>query len=77
MNTDVINVVMLNIIMGNKTRILNGMKLKIIKYDGTEIFLDVLSFEFRTNHVSNWIKVKTIFGDIIYIHDVCVIKNIE
>lgn len=58
------------------------MKLKIIKYDGTEIFLDALSFEFRTNQVSNWIKVKviddqkTIMNNIV-IHDVCVIKNIE
>lgn len=58
------------------------MKLKIIKYDGTEIFLDALSFEFRTNHVTNWIRVKaiddqkTIMSDIT-IHDVCVIKSIE
>lgn len=58
------------------------MKLKIIKYDGTEIFLDALSFEFRTNQVSNQIKVKavddknTIMSDIT-IHDVCVIKSVE
>ena len=58
------------------------MKLKIIKYDGTEIFLDALSFEFRTNQVSNWIKAKvvddqkTIMDDVI-IHNVCVIKNVE
>ena len=58
------------------------MKLKIIKYDGTEIFLDALSFEFRTNQVTNWIRVKaiddqkTIMSDVT-IHDVCVIKNVE
>ena len=58
------------------------MKLKIIKYDGTEIFLDALSFEFRTNKVVNWIKVKviddqkTIMDDVI-IYNVCVIKSIE
>ena len=58
------------------------MKLKIIKYDGTEIFLDALSFEFRINQVANWIKAKvideqkTIMSDVI-IHDVCVIKTIE
>lgn len=53
------------------------MQLKIIKYDGTKIFLDVLSFEFRTNQVANWIRVKTNDGEIIYIHDVCVVKHIE
>ena len=54
------------------------MKLKIIKYGGTEeIFDNVLSFEFRTNQVSNWIKVKTNDGETIYVHDVCVIKNVE
>lgn len=58
------------------------MKLKIIKYDGTEIFYDALSFEFRTNQVSNWIKAKviddqkTIMHDVI-IHNVCVVKTIE
>ena len=58
------------------------MKLKIIKYDGTEIFLDALSFEFRTNQVTNWIKAKvvdeqkTIMSDVT-IHDVCVIKTVE
>lgn len=54
------------------------MKLKIIKYGGAEeTFDNVLSFEFRTNQVSNWIKVKTVYCDIIYVHNVCVIKNVE
>ena len=53
------------------------MKLKIIKYDGTEILLDALSFEFRTNQVTNWIRVKTNDGETFYIHDVCVVKHIE
>ena len=58
------------------------MKLKIIKYDGTKIFLDALSFEFRTNQVANWIKAKvvddqkTIMSDVT-IHDVCVVKTVE
>lgn len=58
------------------------MKLKIIKYDGTQIFLDALSFEFRTNQVTNWIKAKvvddqkTIMSDVT-IHDVCVVKTVE
>lgn len=54
------------------------MKLKVIKYgDKEETFNDVLSFEFRTNQVANWIKIKTIYGDIIYVHNVCVVKSIE
>lgn len=58
------------------------MKLKIIKYDGTQIFLDALSFEFRTSQVTNWIKAKvvddqkTIMSDVT-IHDVCVVKTVE
>ena len=58
------------------------MKLKIIKYDGTQISLDALSFEFRTNQVTNWIKAKvvddqkTIMSDVT-VHDVCVIKTVE
>ena len=54
------------------------MKLKIIKYGGTEeIFYDVLSFEFRTNQVSNWINIKTNDGERIVVHNICVIKSIE
>ena len=53
------------------------MKLKIIKYDGTEIFYDALSFEFRTNQVSNWIRVKVNNGETIIIHNVCVVRTIE
>lgn len=58
------------------------MKLKIIKYSGEEIFLNALSFEFRTNQVTNWIKAlaiddqKTKMCDVI-INNVCVIKTIE
>ena len=53
------------------------MKLKIIKYDGTEIYLDALSFEFRTNQVTNWIKAKVIDEqEDIIIHNVCVIKSV-
>lgn len=53
------------------------MKIKIIKYDGTEIFYNVLSFEFRTNHVSNWIKIKLKESKEIVINDVCVVKTVE
>lgn len=52
------------------------MKLKIIKYDGTEILYDALSFEFRTNQVSNWIKVNT-DDEAIIVHNACVVKTME
>ena len=54
------------------------MKLKVIKYGGKEeTFNDISSFEFRTNQGSNWIKVKSIYGDTVYIYNVCVIKSVE
>ena len=53
------------------------MKIEIIKYDGTEIFYNALSFEFRTNQVSNWIKVKLEDGTEDVIRDVCVIRTLE
>jgi hypothetical protein len=52
------------------------MKIEIIKYGGTEIFYDVISFEFRTNQISNWIKVKLEDGTEDVIRDVCVIRTI-
>ena len=53
------------------------MKIEIVKYDGIEILYDVISFEFRTNHVSNWIKVKLEDGAEDIIRDVCVIRTIK
>lgn len=53
------------------------MKLKIIKYDGTEMYYDALSFEFRTNQVTNWIRLKFDNGETIIVDNVCVIKTIE
>lgn len=53
------------------------MKLKIIKYGGTEILYDALSFEFRTNPVSNQIEVKVGDDETIIIYNVCVIKSID
>ena len=53
------------------------MKIEIVKYDGTEMFYDAISFEFRTNQVSNWIKVKFEDGTEDVIHDVCVIRTIK
>ena len=51
------------------------MKIKVIKYDGDEFDIDCKWFEFRCNHVANWIEVKHQDGNIEYIHDVCVIKS--
>ena len=53
------------------------MKLKIIKYDGSEMIYDVKSFEFRTNQVANWIRLKFDDNESLYVHDVCVIKVVE
>ena len=53
------------------------MKIEIVKYDGTEIFYDAISFEFRTNQVSNWIKVKLEDGTEDVIRNVCVIRTLE
>lgn len=50
------------------------MKIKIITYTGDELILDAESFKFRTNHVSNWIKVKYETDTEHIIHDVCVIE---
>lgn len=53
------------------------MKIEIVKYGGKEIFYDAISFEFRTNQVSNWIKVKLEDGTEDVIRDVCVIRTLE
>lgn len=53
------------------------MKLKIIKYDGTEMYYDALHFEFRTNQVANWIRLKFDNGETIIVDNICVIKTIE
>ena len=49
------------------------MTITIIEYGGQEKQVECDSFEFRCNHVSNWIKIRK--GDLSYIeHDICVIK---
>lgn len=54
------------------------MKLKIIQYGGEETLIDCDSFEFRTNHVSNWIRIIYNDGeDELMIRNVCVIKTEE
>lgn len=53
------------------------MKLKLITYYGEEKLYDATSFEFRTNQVENWIRIKTSEGETIMVYNVCVIKTIE
>ena len=53
------------------------MKLKVITYGGEETLYDATSFEFRSNQVTNWIRIKTSDGEVIYVHNVCVVKHIE
>ena len=53
------------------------MKIKVIGYDGTERVLEVLFFEFRSNQVTNWLKIKFEDGTEDRIHNVCVIKTIN
>ena len=49
------------------------MIITIIEYGGKETQIECDSFEFRCNHVSNWIKIRK--GDLSYMkHDICVIK---
>ena len=52
------------------------MRIKVIKYDGTEMFYDALSFEFRTNQVSNWIRIKLRENNVVVIDNVCVVKTV-
>lgn len=50
------------------------MELLIIKYGGEQIEIECDTFEFRTNQVSNWIKLKQ--GDTqTMIYDIATIKT--
>lgn len=54
------------------------MSIVVITYNGTKMrYDDVLSFEFRSNQVSNWVNLKMDGKDQIYIHNVCVIKSVD
>jgi hypothetical protein len=53
------------------------MKIKIIKYGGETKIIECNSFEFRTNHVSNWIRIKYTDNSEELIHGICVIKSVE
>ena len=51
------------------------MTLTIIEYGGTPRQIECESFEFRCNHVTNWIRIKKADGCETLIHNVCVIKT--
>lgn len=53
------------------------MKIKVIGLDGMERVLDVLSFEFRRNQDSNWLKIKFKNGAEARIRNVCVVKTVD
>lgn len=50
------------------------MKITVIEYGGTEHHINCISFEFRTNHVENWIRIKHQDGSKEMIHGVATIK---
>lgn len=52
------------------------MTLTIIEYGGIPRQIECESFEFRCNHVTNWIRIKKADGEEL-IHNVCVIKTQE
>ena len=51
------------------------MKITIIEYGGEPRQIECESFEFRTNYVANWIRVKYEDGNKEEIHQVCVIRG--
>ena len=50
------------------------MKISVIEYNGTEHHIDCASFEFRTNQVQNWIRIKYQDGSKEMIHGIATIK---
>lgn len=50
------------------------MRITVIEYGGIEHRINCKSFEFRTNTVTNWIRIRYKDGSKKEIHDVCVIK---
>lgn len=50
------------------------MKITIIEYSGTPRQIECEAFEFRCNHVTNWIKIKKADGAEEIIKNICVIK---
>ena len=50
------------------------MKITVIEYNGIEHHINCKSFEFRTNHVANWIRIKYQDGSNAMLHGVATIK---
>ena len=50
------------------------MKITVIEYGGTKHHINCKSFEFRTNQVENWIRIKYQDGSKEKIHGVATIK---
>ena len=50
------------------------MQITVVKYDGTEYHIECESFEFRTNTVENWIRIKYKDGSKQLILNVATIK---
>lgn len=50
------------------------MNVTIIEYNGTEHHINCKSFEFRTNHVENWIRIKYQDGSKEMIYGIATIK---
>ena len=50
------------------------MVLTVIEYGGKKHIIDCESFEFRTNQVTNWIRLVYSNGSKEEIHNVCTIK---
>ena len=51
------------------------MKIIFIEYNGTEHHVNCVSFEFRTNQASNWVKIKYKDGRQEMIHEIATIKS--
>lgn len=51
------------------------MELTVIEYGGEPRQIECESFEFRCNHVTNWIRAMHADGSEEMVHDVCVIKT--
>lgn len=51
------------------------MKIKVIEYGGKEHNINCISFEFRTNKVTNWIKIKYQDGRQERIYEIATIKS--
>lgn len=50
------------------------MKITVVEYGGTEHRIECESFEFRTNQVTNLIRIKRLDGSTEVIRDICAIK---